>query len=91
MELRAKVFQLERRCERQDEQKSQASTGANSQRKRKRASTEVGGDSSNRPPKQAKTTAPALAVRVEDTLLPGFVDEWEDLPLDPHSKAPSSF
>ena len=78
MELRARIFELERQSERRDEKTSQASNNANSQRKRKRVETEVG-ESLNRTPKQVRTIS---TTRTEDTLLPVLMNELEALPLD---------
>ncbi len=89
MELRARIFELERRCERQDEQMSQVATVAGSQRKRKGAVTELEETLDSRASKHARTTESATAARAEDALLPMSMDEWEHLAPDTHSKIPS--
>lgn len=85
MELRARIFELERRCERQDEQMSQASTVAAAQKKRKRVVAESRESSNSRALKQARTTATA---QPEDALLPVSMDEWEDSAPGTDSKVP---
>ncbi len=85
MELRAKVVELERRCERQDAQMNQMSTVAASQKKRKRVVAEFTESSNSTVLKQARTTATAQS---EDTLLSVFMDEWEDSASGTYSKMP---
>jgi len=79
MKLRAKVFELERRCERQDAQMDQVSTVAASQKKRKRVEAKLTESSNSR----ARTTAIAQS---EDALLPVSMNEWEDSAPGTYSK-----
>ena len=85
MELRAKVFELERRWERQDAQIDQVSTVAASQKKRKRVVAELTESSNSTVLKQARTTATA---QPEDALLPVSMDEWDDSAPGTYSKMP---
>jgi len=83
MELRAKIFGLERRCEGQDAQMNQMSTVAALQKKRKRVVTELTESSNNTFLKQARTTATA---QPEDTFLSVSMNEWEDSAPGTYSK-----
>lgn len=85
MELRAKVFELERRCERHDAQMDQLPMVAASQNKRKRVVAELTESSDSKASKQARTKPTAQS---EDALLPVSIDEWEDSAPGTYSKKP---
>ena len=86
MELRAKVFELERQRERKDEQLSQASTG-NASRKRKRVVAEPRGSSNGRVLKQARKIVSSSSPEAEDLWLPLSADDREILARDTQSKS----
>ena len=85
MELRAKIFELEREFERKDEQTSQNSTGIASQ-KRKRVPSELGESAQSRVSKQARTATSARSALTENPSFHLSAEERESLAQDTQSK-----
>lgn len=83
MELQAKVFELERRYEKQ---MSPVSMNTGLQRKRKSSLAGVGESLSGRPSKQARTTTSATAPQDENVSLPLLLGDGDSSPLDTYSK-----